>query len=220
MRLLLVEDDDELATQLEFALTEKGYAVDHSADGNEGLDRALETPYDVVVLDLMLPGLDGRSFLRHMRRECDVPVLILTARSGLEDRVGGLEDGADDYLTKPFELRELVARLRALVRRQARVATDEISFGDLEVDLARQEVHLQGRLIDLTLQEYRVVEALALRGGEPISRLELWQRLAGAEDDVRSNVISVHVHNLRAKLGPQRIQTRHGFGYALFDPSE
>ncbi len=218
MRLLLVEDEEDLAAALTTALSESGFVVDHSADGDEGLDRALAEDYDLVVLDLMLPGLDGRSFLRHFRRQSDTPVLILTARDALDDRVGGLEDGADDYLTKPFELRELIARLRALVRRTARSATDEIVLGDLVVDLRRREARIAGRTVALTPQEYRLLETLALQGGEPISRLRLWQRLSGSEDGFRSNVIAVHVHRLRDKLGSDRIRTRHGFGYCLVDP--
>ncbi len=220
MRLLLVEDEDDLAATLATALSENGFVVERSADGDEGLDLALSRSYDVIVLDLMLPGLDGRSFLRHYRLESDTPVLILTARDALDDRVGGLEDGADDYLTKPFELRELVARLHALVRRAAGSATDEIVIGELVVDTRRRQVRLGERAVELTVQEYRLVETMALQGGEPISRLRLWQRLSGSEDDFRSNVVAVHVHNLRAKLGAERIRTRHGFGYCLVDPRE
>ncbi len=218
MRLLLVEDEDDLADQLKIALSEKGFVVDRAADGADGLDRALAASYDVIVLDLMLPKLDGRALLRHLRRESDTPVLVLTARDALDDCVGGLEDGADDYLTKPFELRELVARLRVLVRRKARSAADEIAFGALVVDLRRSEARLAGAAVELTVQEYRLLEVLALERGEPISRDELWHRLSGSDEDVGSNVVAVHVHNLRAKLGAGCIRTRHGFGYALADP--
>ena len=218
MRLLLVEDNTDLAGPLIAALTENGFAVEHATDGGEGLDRALEQDFDVVLLDLMLPGLDGRSVLRHLRRERGVPVLILTARDSLEDRVGGLEDGADDYLTKPFELPELIARLRALVRRNAGSATDRVAVGDLVLDLRRRRVTVRRRAIDLTVQEYRLLEALALKGGEPLSRLELWQHLSGVEDPYRSNAVKVHIHNLRSKLGAERIRTRRGFGYSLVEP--
>ena len=217
MRLLLVEDEGDLAAQLKLALSEKGFEVEHSADGAAGLDRALCEPYDVIVLDLMLPGLDGRSFLRHLRRESAVPILILTARDALDDRVGALEEGADDYLTKPFELRELVARLRALVRRAAHGAGDRIAFGSLVIDFHRSEARLGDRAVSLTAQEYRLLEALALNGGRPVSRHELGERLSGPGHD-RSNVVKVHIHNLRSKLGADRILTRRGFGYLLADP--
>jgi two-component system, OmpR family, response regulator len=219
MRVLLVEDDDDLVEVLVPALCEEGFEVERSADGAEGLDCALTRELDVVVLDLMLPGLDGRAFLRHLRLEHDVPVLVLTARGGLAERVAALDDGADDYLTKPFELPELVARLRALVRRSARRASDEIRVGDLVLDLRRRTVHAGGERIDLAPQELRLLEALALADGEPVSELRLWQRLAATDEDVPTGVVRVHVHRLRARLGAGRIQTRRGFGYCLVDPS-
>lgn len=216
MRVLLIEDELDLAEALRSALAEEGFAVDHTADGGEGLDRALEGGHDVIVLDLMLPGLDGTAVLRNLRREIDTPVLVLTARDSLEDRVGRLQDGADDYLTKPFELPELVARLHALIRRSARSGLDRIDIGDLSIDLRQREVRVAGVAVELTIQEYRLLETLALRRGEPVSSDELWHRLSGVGDS--SGAVRVHVHNLRRKLGAERIRTRLGLGYSLVDP--
>jgi two-component system OmpR family response regulator len=221
MRLLLVEDDDDLAGLLVAALGEKAFEVERAADGNTGLDLALSGELDVVVLDLMLPGLDGRRFLRHLRRERDVPVLILTALGSVNERIAALDDGADDYLTKPFELAELVARLRALVRRSARRATDEIAVGDLVVDLRGREARVAGRPIALTPQVFRLLEALALVAGRPVSEEQLWQRLAGSESAADgTGAVRVHIHALRSRIGADRVRTRRGYGYALVDPRE
>lgn len=215
MRLLLVEDDRDLAAQLSAALSEEGFDVVHSGNGNEALDHALAADFDVIVLDLMLPGLDGRTFLRHLREERTTPVLILSARDALNDRVGGLADGADDYVIKPFELPELLARLRTLVRRQAGAATDRLVLGDMVLDLRRREVTLAGRPVELTPQEYRLLEILVLQDGTPISVTNLRQRLYGPDEEQQSNVVAVQIHHLRGKLGVDRIRTRRGFGYFL-----
>src|SRR5947209_19198096 len=197
MRVLVIEDEPDLLSAVSQALRESGYAVDEAADGREGLFKASGAEYDAVILDLMLPKLDGYGFLHELRKEKSVPVLILTARDALADRVRGLDAGAGDYLTKPFELPELLARLRALIRRSAGKATAVIEMGDVKIDTAARGVTKDGHSVPLTAREYALVELLALHRGELVTRSMIYDHLSDEEDDSLSNLVDVHVSNVR-----------------------
>lgn len=215
MRLLVVEDNPDLLATLVKALGEEGYAVDGAADGVEGSYKAETWDYDALVLDAMLPGLNGWELLRRLRRTKSTPVLMLTARDAVADRVRGLDSGADDYLTKPFDLHELCARLRALIRRSCRQAVSRLEIGELAVDLAARAVTLRGAPVELTATEYALLEFLALHRGEVITRTALYEHLFGEDDDTISNLLDVHVSNLRRKIGREAITTRRGHGYLI-----
>ncbi len=215
MRVLVVEDEPDLLSALTQALREEGYAVDSAEDGNDGLFKASGGQYNAIVLDLMLPGLDGYSLLTELRKTQTVPVLILTARDALPDRVRGLDSGADDYLTKPFALSELLARLRALIRRSAGKAAAKIEVGDIVIDTITRCIFKEEQLVELTPREYALVELLALHKGELVSRAKIYDHLFDEEDDSLSNLIDVHVSNIRKKLGKDFITTRRGEGYVI-----
>ena len=216
MKLLVIEDEDDLRATLADSLREQGYAVDASADGEEGLYRALEADYDAILLDLMLPRIDGWELLRRLRARKSTPVLLLTARRALQDRVRGLDLGADDYLVKPFDLDEAHARLRALIRRSKGAASSKTAIvPGVVLDTARREVLLDGRVLDLTAREYSLIEYLALHRGEVVTRSRLYEHLFAEDDETFSNLLEVHVCNIRKKLGKDFIQTRRGHGYAL-----
>lgn len=215
MRILVVEDEPELLKVIVRALREQGYAVDSAADGEEGLFRAIQWEYDAVVLDLMLPKIDGWQLLETMRKEKKTPVLILTARDAVADRVRGLDSGADDYLVKPFELAELFARLRALIRRAAGQAEPTICIGEVVVDPRNCTVTQQNKLVALTAREYALVELLALHCGEVVTRTQMYDHLFDENDDTLSNLLDVHVSNIRRKLGKDFIVTRRGLGYSI-----
>jgi two-component system OmpR family response regulator len=217
MRVLVVEDEPDLLSAVAQALRESGYAVDEAMDGREGLYKAGSTAgaYDAIVLDLMIPHVDGLSLLRKLRESRKTPVLILTARDAVRDRVMGLDAGADDYLTKPFELAELLARLRALIRRAAGDAVPLIQAGDVEIDTRSRTVSRGGQSVSLTAREYALVEYLALHRGTLISRATLYEHLFDEEDDSLSNLLDVHVANIRKKLGKDFITTRRGQGYLI-----
>ncbi len=216
MRVLVVEDEPDLLASIARALRDEGYAVDTAADGEDGLFKAESWEYDAIVLDLMLPAVDGWEILRRLRHaNKTVPVLILTARDAVADRVRGLDSGADDYLTKPFDLAELLARIRALVRRHVGHARSTIEIGDMVLDLRARTVTRGGRVIPLTPREYALVEYLALHRGKVVSRTELYDHLFGEDDDTLSNLLDVHVSNIRKKLGHDAIQTRRGHGYLM-----
>ncbi len=220
MRLLVVEDYGPLRKSIVRALGEAGYAVDATGDGQEGLWFAQSSDYDLIVLDLMLPGLDGWSILRKLREEgVKTHVLILTARDAVEDRVEGLDLGADDYLVKPFALEELLARVRALLRRKYQNKNPLIKIADLELDQASRQVRRGGHEIDLTRREYALLEFLALRAGEVVSRSEIWEHLYEFHAQAQSNVVDVYIGYLRKKLdGPGLailIHTKRGQGYWL-----
>jgi two-component system, OmpR family, response regulator len=218
MKLLLIEDEPDLRATLADSLREEGYAVDASADGEEGLYRALEADYDAVVLDVMLPKLDGWEILRRLRALKTTPVLLLTARRALEDRVRGLDLGADDYLVKPFDLDEAHARLRALIRRSKGAASSRLDLvPGVVLDTARREVLLDSRPLDLTAREYSLIEYLALHRGEVVTRSTLYEHLFAEDDETFSNLLEVHVCNIRKKLGKDFILTRRGHGYAMAD---
>jgi two-component system, OmpR family, response regulator len=215
MRLLVVEDERDLLRALEIALQEEGYAVDTASDGEDGLFKATSWDYDAIVLDLMLPKLDGWALLKRLRRVKTTPVLILTARDALPDRVKGLDTGADDYLVKPFERLELLARLRALVRRSAGQASAVLEIGDVKIDMASRTVIRHGESINLTPREYALVEFLALHRGKIVTRTMLYDHLFDENEDSLSNLLDVHVSNLRKKLGPDFVVTRRGQGYLI-----
>lgn len=215
MRVLVVEDDPDLRRLLEQALREEGYAVDAAPDGRIGLYDATTWDYDALILDLMLPGLDGWQLLSALRREKSVPVLVLTARDGVPDRIRGLDSGADDYMIKPFVLAELQARLRALIRRAAGRAHPALDLGEVRVDTASRTVSRHGQPVHLTAREYGIVEILGLRRGEVVSRTDLYAHLFDENDDSFSNLLDVHISNIRKKLGKDFIQTRRGHGYVI-----
>ena len=215
MRVLVVEDEPDLRRLLDQALREEGYAVDVAADGATGLYKAEAWEYDALILDLMLPGLSGWEVLQRLRATKAVPVLILTARDGVADRVRGLDTGADDYLVKPFALAELNARLRALIRRSAGQASPRLQIGDVTIDTAARTVQRGGEVVHLTAREYSLVEMMALRRGQVVTRTDLYSHLFDEEDDSFSNLLDVHVSNIRKKLGKDFIQTRRGAGYVI-----
>jgi len=215
MRILLVEDEADLLVSLGKALREEGYAVDTAADGEEGLYKAREVAYDAVVLDVMLPRMDGWEVLGRLRESKRTPVLMLTARDAARDRVRGLDTGADDYLVKPFDLEELFARLRAIIRRAAGQTRNVIEIGGAVVDTAARKVTLSGNPVALTAREYCLLEFLALHRGETVTRTALYEHLFDEGDDSLSNLLDVHVSNLRKKLGHGLIETRRGHGYCI-----
>lgn len=215
MRILFVEDDDELAAALEGVLREEGYDVVREADGAVALYRAREWPFDAIVLDLMLPNLDGRAFLRELRTTHDTPVLVLTAKRSLSDRVESLDEGADDYLCKPFELDELLARLRALLRRPRHRRGLTVHLGDVAVDLDERCVRRSGEPVETTPFEFRLLEALVLERGRVVPRRRLEDRLFPESDPAESNSLEVLVSRLRRKLGRSLIATRRGVGYGV-----
>jgi two-component system OmpR family response regulator len=217
MRLLVVEDEPDLRRTLLRSLREEGYAVDSAEDGAEGLYKAGEWDYDAIVLDIMLPGKDGWEVLRELRLSKHTPVLVLTARDSSRDRVRGLDLGCDDYMVKPFDLPELLARLRALIRRAAGTSRTLIHIGEVAIDTARKTVHAQGALVDLTAREYALVEMLALRPGKVVTRTELYDHLFAEDDESFSNLLDVHVCNVRKKIGKDFIKTRRGHGYVIGD---
>ncbi len=215
MRLLIVEDEDDLRQGLDQALREEGYAVDTAADGKEGLYKAEEWEYDVIVLDVMLPGMDGWEILNRVRTKKKTPVLMLTARDGVRDRVKGLDLGADDYLVKPFNLPELLARVRALIRRSAGAPNPVLTFENIQIDTGARTVSVDGEQVVLTAREYALIEFLAFRRGKVVSRTDLYNHLFAEEDDTLSNLLDVHVCNIRKKVGKDFIQTRRGHGYVI-----
>jgi two-component system OmpR family response regulator len=215
MRVLVVEDEPDLLGSLSKALREDGYAVDGAPDGDEGLYKAENYDYDAIVLDIMLPGIDGWELLRRLRKTKKTPVLLLTARDAVRDRVRGLDTGADDYLVKPFELDELLARLRALIRRSASQPQPRFQFRGIVIDTAARTVSRRGQPITLTAREYCLLEFLALHRGKLVTRTMLYEHLMDENDDTLSNLLDVHVSNIRKKLGHDVITTRRGHGYCI-----
>jgi two-component system OmpR family response regulator len=215
MRVLVVEDEPHLLGAVSQSLREGGYAVDEAADGEDGLYKATAWDYDAVVLDLMLPKRDGWSLLTTFRRTHKTPVLILTARDTVADRVRGLDVGADDYLVKPFDLTELNARLRALIRRAAGHAAPVLTVRDVAIDTRTRVVTRAGRPVPLTAREYAIVELLALHRGRVVTRTQIYEKIFDETDDTLSNLLDVHVMNVRKKLGRDFIGTRRGQGYVI-----
>lgn len=216
MRLLLVEDDPLLGEGLKMALTREGYTVDWLRNGQQAM-RALATEdYNLAILDLGLPGLDGMEILASTREKgITTPILILTARDAVPDRIAGLDRGADDYLTKPFDIEELAARLRSLLRRKQGRSQPLLVHGDIQIDPASQLLSQAGQTIDLSQKEFIIIRYLMEHKGCPISRSRLEEQLYGWDREIESNALEVHIHNLRKKLGSAVIKTVRGVGYKL-----
>ena len=215
MRVLIVEDEPRLLRNLTVVLREEGYAVDTAENGIDGLYKAENYPYDAVVLDVMLPQLDGWELLARLRKSRQTPVLMLTSLDASPDRVRGLDLGADDYLPKPFDLPELLARLRAVIRRAAGQGQSSIALGVVSIDTRSRTVARAGEEVILTAREFSILEYLALHRGKVVTRTELWDHLFDESDDSLSNAIDVHVSAIRRKLGHELIVTRRGQGYCI-----
>lgn len=222
MRILIIEDEAKLAENLRKGLTEHGYTVDVSANGIDGLHAAVEGRFDLLLLDVMLPGLDGLQVLRALRQSRDTPVMMLTARDALADRIRGLRDGADDYLVKPFAFSELVARVQALLRRGhggRALASPLLKLADLEVDQLRCRAVRQGQRLDLTAKEFKLLVLMMRRHGEVLSRSVLAEEVWDMSFDSNSNVIEVSVRRLRRKIDDpfelKLLHTVRGMGYVL-----
>ena len=215
MRILVVDDEPRLLRSLAKALREEGYAVDTAEAGDDGLYKAENYDYDAIVLDIMLPRLDGWEVLGRLRKQKRTPVLMLTARDATLDRVRGLDTGADDYLVKPFDLTELLARLRALIRRSAGQASSSLEVRDVVIDTRGRAVTRAGQPVALTAREYAILEYLALHRGEVVTRTALYEHLFDESDDTLSNLVDVHVFSIRKKLGADLIATRRGQGYCI-----
>ena len=225
MRILVIEDEAKLASYLRKGLTESGYVVDVAGDGIDGVHLAVQGSYDLILLDVMLPGIDGFGVLKTLRKERDTPVLMLTARDQVEDKVRGLQEGADDYLAKPFAFSELLARVQALLRRGgAERSTQEVTayrIADLEVDLIRRKATRSGSRLDLTAKEFALLALLLRRRGEVLSRTVLAEQVWDMNFDSDTNVVEVAVRRLRGKLDDpfenKLLHTVRGMGYVLED---
>lgn len=223
MYVLLIEDYEPLRQSIAQGLREAGFAVDCTRDGAEGLLFARSGQYDVILLDLMLPNVDGLAILQNLRDQRNpVHILIITAKDALEDRIRGLDLGADDYLVKPFALEELLARVRALVRREYRMKSPLIRLADLEIDTSRRIVRRAGKTVELTAREYAVLEYLAHRAEQPVTRNAIREHVYDFNGEPDSNVIDVYIASLRKKLEqdgmPRLLHTRRGIGYVLGEP--
>lgn len=221
MRILLIEDDKLIGDGIKAGLTKLGFNLDWFTDGAVGKNALGSAPYDAVILDLSLPGLDGLDLLRQWRQAGqDVPVLILTARDALEQRVSGLQSGADDYLCKPFALAEVAARLQALIRRRHGQLMPQLTHGNVVFDSATRSVSCNGEQVTLTPRELAVLELFLHNKGRVLARPLIQEKLYNWDDEVSSNAVEVHIHHLRRKLGNGFIRTIHGVGYTLGMPRE
>jgi two-component system copper resistance phosphate regulon response regulator CusR len=224
MKVLVIEDSPRMARTLQMGLAEESYAVDVAASGPAGLQMAGGGDYDLVLLDVNLPGMDGFSVVRELRkRRSDVPVLLVTARDALEDRVRGLDSGADDYVTKPFSFQELLARIRAVTRRPGARSQPVMRYADVELDPATGRASRAGRPLELSAREFALLAALLRNAGRVMTRAALYEAVWGSEYDGLSNVLDVYVNYLRNKLeaggGPRVIHTVRGRGYVMGDPA-
>jgi two-component system response regulator QseB len=221
VRILLVEDDELLASGLITALTRANHHVDHVGDGQKAIHALADGEFDIVILDLGLPIIDGTEVLRTIRQKgSHIPVLILSARDATKDRILGLDLGADDYLTKPFELDELLARIRVLERRRSGNTVNQLKIGDLVIDLTSLSVTWKGTLLDLQRREFALLKKLAESPHQVFNRSQLEDTLYGWSDGVESNTIDVHIHNLRKKISPNIVKTLRGVGYRIGDIEE
>ena len=221
MRVLLVEDDPLIGNGLQIGLSKSGFVVDWFTDGQSGLNALIGAPYDAVVLDLTLPKLDGLDVLKQWRsNNQDVPVLILTARDTLDERIKGIQQGADDYLCKPFALAEVVVRLQALIRRRYGQVKPQIEHGNVKLDPAQRKAWLNEDEITLTGREYKLLELFMLNKERVLSRVTIEEKLSNWDEELSSGALDVHIYNLRQKLGKQFIRTVHGVGYALGQVNE
>ena len=215
MKILVIEDDPVTLDLVAEELQKQGYAVDTAQDGEDGLYKAQTWESYAIVLDILLPRIDGWEILRRLRKTKKTPVLMLSSRAKVPDRIRGLDSGADDYLVKPFEVPELLARVRALIRRSADKPQPRIEIGDVSIDLSGRTVTQAGRPVLLSPREFAIVEHLALHLGKIVSRYTLHEHLFAEDDDVLSNLIDVHVSKIRKKLGRDFIVTRPGHGYCI-----
>jgi DNA-binding response OmpR family regulator len=216
MKILIIEDEKRLAQLIQQGLEEHAFVADICYDGEEGLYQAETSPYDAILLDVMLPKMDGFTLLRTLReQEIKVPVIMLTARSEVENRVKGLHEGADDYIAKPFDFKELLARLTAVIRRSKGEADSKLHFADLCLDLNAKSLTRRGQAIPLSAKEYAILEYLALNKNRVISRTEFSEHIYDMNFDLDSNIIDVYINRLRKKIDSELIQTKRGEGYIL-----
>ncbi len=215
MRALVIEDEAHLRKTIVATLREEGFAADHCEDGEEGLYKALNWDYDVILLDVMLPKMSGWQVLEAIRAEKETPILMLTARDGIQDRVRGLNQGADDYLPKPFDLLEMVARARAIARRSFGRGNPVLTLNNIEVNTASRTITKDGELIELTAREYAIVELFALKKDEVVTREYLYEHLFDENEDSLSNMLDVYIYKLRQKFGKNFITTLRGQGYVV-----
>lgn len=216
MKLLIIEDNARLRKSLLDYLRDEGFAADAAGDGDEGVYKLMNWEYDLVLLDVMLPGKDGWEILKRLRDGGKtMPVIMLTARDQLEDRLKGLNGGADDYLVKPFEMEELVARVRAALRRSGGSPNPVVKVGPVTLDTSSRTAFIDEEPVELAAREYAILEMLILRRNEVVSRNYLYERLFDERDDTVSNMLDVYIYRLRQKFGKERIQTRRGMGYTF-----
>ncbi|YCM42696.1 response regulator transcription factor [Verrucomicrobiaceae bacterium 227] len=215
MRILVVEDQDDLREIIVETLREESFATDSSPDGEEGLYKALNWDYDLVVLDVLMPVMDGWEVLQKLRAEKQTPVLMLTALDSVRDKVKGLNHGADDYLAKPFDLTELVARVRAVIRRHGGERRPELSIGDITISTTAKTISLKGKAVEVTAREYAMAELMIQHKDEVVTRDFLYEHLFDENDDTMSNMLDVYVYKLRQKFGKDFIKTRRGQGYIV-----
>lgn len=215
MRVLVVEDQDDLREVVAETLREESFAVDESADGEEGLYKALNWDYDLVVLDVMMPVMDGWEVLEKLRKERQTPVLMLTALDQVQDKVKGLNHGADDYLAKPFDLKELVARVRAVIRRHGGERRPEVTVGEVTINTTAKTLRVNGKEVEVTAREYAMAELMIQHRDEVVTRDFLYNHLFDENDESMSNMLDVYVYKLRQKLGKNFIKTRRGQGYIV-----
>jgi len=215
MRILLVEDEPDVRLAISRSLREEGYAVDEADNGIDGLAKAKWWEYDAIILDVMLPKMNGLKVLAALREKLKTPVLILSARDSLDNRIQGLDSGADDYLVKPFSMAELFARLRALIRRSAGNPDPIIRHEDITLDLRTKRVTKGDTPVDLTAREYSLFELLMLNRGSLVTRTKIYEHLVDEDDSTMANVVEVHMLRIRKKLGRDIIATRRGLGYMI-----
>ena len=215
MRILVVEDEPDLLRTIAKALREKSYAVDEAMDGSEGLSCAAISRYDAIVLDMMMPVMDGAQFLAKFRKLYTTPVLILSARDTVENRVDGLNLGADDYLTKPFAMVELFARLQALIRRSLGTGDNIVTIQGVTINFGSKLVSVGRRKIELTAKEFSIIELLVLKKNRVMSRSDIYEHVYDVNEDSMSNLVDVHISNIRKKLEVDIIETRRGLGYII-----